>query len=271
MSIFERKKQFNNKIIELFDLLKFDNNDIYLKGSFMYQNIKNYADLDFYTYINNYSGYDKKIIINEILKIINNCLEKNIIFISCVFMDDNKNKLGTFKINNIKKIYSIFIKKHKIINIQLTFAIEMNQKFFKLTSDYYLTKKKTNPEILIELVEGIGKGLEKNEYMKVLKRVFNTYQIKFEMGEYYNENILNDLIKFFNSKYGDLYVDNEDLKFILDLLKHIKDNINFNNIINNNLKLHNIPKNKRKIELIINKNDEIINNNAKKIFLKIFN
>jgi hypothetical protein len=270
MSIFERKKQFNDKIKELFNLLKFDNSVINLKGSFMYQNIKNYADLDFYTYIDNFKSLDNMTIIKEIQKIINNCLEKNIIFIKCEFMDPSKNKLGTFNLNESTAIFNKFIKKYKIYNIQLTFAILINQKYLKLTSDYYFTNKKDNNEILMELIAGIGKGLEKNEYMKVLKRIFNTYQIKFETGEYYNEDILIDLIKFFNSKYGALYVDNEDLKFVLELLENIKDNKDFKIIIDNNLKLHNISKNKIRIEKLINKNDEIINDNAKKEFLKIF-
>lgn len=270
MSIFERRKQFSDKINELFNLFKFDNNPINLKGSFMYQNIKNYSDIDFYTYVEKYNNLNKQYIINEIQNIINNCLEKEILFIECVFMDSDKNKLGTFNLNEIHKIFNTFIKKYKLYNIQLTFALKINQKYFKITSDYYFTNKKNNDEILQELLEGISKALEKNEYMKVLKRIFNTYQIKFEKGEYYNENILIDLIKFFNSKYGALYVDNEDLNFILKLIEHIKDNKDLKIIISNNLKLYNLPKNKKKLEQVINKNNEIINSNAKKTFLQIF-
>lgn len=270
MSIFERRKQFNENISQLFDLLVFDNNNIYLKGSFMYKQIKNFADLDFYSYIENHKSLNNDKIISEINKIINNCLEKNIIFISCNFMDNKKDGLTTFKSNEISKTFNKFIENHKLYNIQLTFSIKINQKYFKLTSDYYFIIKKDNKEIMIELIDGISKAIEKNDYMKVLKRIFNTYQIKFESGEYYNENILIDLIKFFNSKYGKLYVDNEDLKFILELSGHMKDNKKFKIIIDNNLKLLNIPNNKVEIKYIIEKNDENINENAKKIFLKIF-
>jgi len=227
MDFFEKKdKRFIKKYI---DLLKWDGNKIIVNGSSGLKNINYFGDIDLFSIIN--ANYNINQIINKIKEIYNNAIKNNMYFIEekIQYLDGTKKK-GKYKLVPNNK----YINK-QIEYIKLDFIIFLNNRFIELSIIYsFVSKKNQEPKNMLKIIsDEINEKLKEKDYFKSLKRIFSIIGIRDALGKKYYKEKLKALTSLFNSEFGLMYQNTENLKAIQKMKKFKNDKVK--EMINNNL------------------------------------
>lgn len=254
--IFE-KKDYDTGLNQFLKELKYKSVKLEVKGSSALKNIKYPPDYDFYCYLT----LDP---IDELYKYISEIIEKS---------ENNKNmwfinmSLGNYQKPKDKKVFEekpskeeftkVFNK--KIDYIQLEYVVKINKRFKPLTVDYYFHEKKDEKDILNDLKRGIEENVKKGKYMKALKRIFNETSI---LDPHSVKSV--KLVKFFNSDWGKIYMDKENLKAIKTVVGKYNNRILLADAIDNIKDLGELPYVKN-LDKVIDDYEKLVDLEAKKV------
>lgn len=249
MDIFQKKdKRFIKKYI---DLLKWDNNIIIVNGSSGLKNIKYFGDIDLFSVINN--NYSLLQIINKIKEIYDKATNNNMYFIEekIQYIDGTKIK-GKYKLIPNNK----YIDK-QIEYIKLDFIIYFKDRFIELSIIYsFVNKKNQESENMLKIIsDEINDKLNEKDYFKSLKRIFSIIGIREALGKKYYKEKLKALTSLFNSEFGLMYQNTENLKAIQKIKRFKSDKVK--EMINNNLNF--IGYEPQNINKQIEANEKILN------------
>lgn len=213
MNIFEKKPiNFINQYIEP---LKWNKYRIIINGSASLKNINYYGDIDLFTSV---KKTQNNVIYDKIKHIIERANKSKIYFLEqkIQYKDGTKIK-GIYKMIPLKKYLD-----KEIDYIKLDFIIWFNDRFIELSIIYSFSgknDKKDLQEMLNIISNEINEKLKKKDYFKSLKRIFNNIQLRHILGKKYYKKKLSALTALFNSEFGLMYQNTENLKAIQKMKK----------------------------------------------------
>ena len=232
---FERKPHPDDKLDDYIKSFQFKEYEVGIKGSSMMKNLKYYGDYDLYSYVGKVhkyvthikNTYNTDVLKDEIIKIIQDTSSiEDTYFISLKLGNSDKSSIisttGRAKGVQTSDVPLQFIKAYKEVSpiefIQLEYITYLNNRFIAITSDYFFRKDTPESKVLSDLKSAIKSNIEKDNYFKVLKRIFNIFQLKYEHNDKYDVDKLTILCEFFNSGIGKSAVTSSNLKTIALLL-----------------------------------------------------
>lgn len=283
MSIyFEKKDKPDDNLDVYLKSFQFKDYEVNIKGSSMLKYNKYFGDYDLYTYIgkhNKYTTYITKTttideLFDEFLKIIKNTINiKDSYFIEFKIGNESDTIILTkIKEITLKKFTSIIKKFKELKYIQIEFINFVNDRFITMTSDYFFYAKPSFTILQKDLKDGIIKFLERGDYYKVLKRIFNTYQIKHEFNKKYDKNNVQYISDIFNSSLGKMVVVLSNLRCIIKLRQQYSHNERVKELCKKNLKYIGYKSNST-MKMIKGDEKELyenINTESQKLFISLF-
>ena len=245
MDVLTEKRKLDSKISDIVNNLKFKNHKMNLAGSASLKSQRYYSDYDFNTQIKEYKPVT---IYNEFIKILSHH-HHDMYFIELKIEYTDGSKIKIYDTSKIKK--AMF----KNINyIKLDYVLWSDYHFKELSVMYIFRNT-------VYSIDDI-----KDDYNQLLKDGNNYKAVKrlFTLSKWTNDKKESvKLTRFFNSKYGQIYEINNNLKAI-KLMKEHYDNDDVNKKIEVNLKYRHITTD---IDPMIKANDEILNKASKKYLI----
>lgn len=273
MDILQKKtySQYNNELLDIMKIFKFDNKDVILIGSSSLQSQQYFSDFDF---ILNILNKNSNLIYDNINKILDKIKSKeNLYFIELKIQTTDNNKIRYFK-NDIDKFKLNDIKDNidKLDFIKIDIIAYFNYKFFDISVNYEFYNDGKAYDEITELEENIFELKEDKQYYKMLKRVFSYYKALIQSSDdedliYQYKKKLILLTRFFNSDIGKIYQIASNLQTIISLLENYDDITTKERVVINlkTLNLYDKLKNMKisDIEEYIKKLKKIINQTSK--------
>lgn len=250
------KIQYNNEQKLLIDIFQFKKEEIYLKGSSIIANIHNFADYDLYSDIKRNYGTEE--IYDEFHKILKNILDnENMYFLEFKIESKNSSKKWYYDNNwTYTEFNKYFV---NVLYCKIDIVIFFNNRFTESSCNYYFTKPLNEKSVIIELNRGIIELKKKNNYFKILKKIYLLAKINNDI------NKLQYLTNIFNSDLGILYKNINNIDAIKNIQKYYNDVLTKKRIETNLFDI-NYPLNYKNE---YNKQKKILNIEAKKIYNEI--
>jgi len=281
MKYFERKDKPDDNINHYLNAFQFKEYPVNIKGSSMLAENKYFGDYDLYSYIGNFHHYTTHITkahtVDELYQEFTNILN-NLGTIKDSFFVEFKvgNAEGEHEIIHhlekfTKQKFKSLLEKFKPLDfIQIEYINYIGDRFITMTSDYFFHTKPTYTKTIKDLKTAIESLLEKGNYYKVLKRLFNMFQTKAEHNKKFEKHNVKYLVDFFNSKIGQMVVVEANLKAILKVRELYVKNPRVLELSKLNLKKLGYKQNDNlnTIRKNINLLNTIINVESKKIFVE---
>lgn len=282
MEYFKRKDKPDDNIDNYLTAFQFKEYKVNIKGSSMLENNKYFGDYDLYSYLGNHKHYHTTIteehtideLYEEFMKIIHNVSNiKHSYFVE--FKMGNPD--GDFEVvENIKKLtktkFKKMLKAFKPLDfVQIEYINFINDRFITMTSDYFFKNPPKHNKILEDLTTAIKSLIEKENYYKVLKRVFNIYQSKHENKHKYSKDNLKYIVEFFNSSVGRMSVVEANLKAIIKVKKAYPRNKEVKKLSQQNLKNigYKSTSTIQQLEKDVESLNKEINKEAKELFVNV--
>lgn len=249
----------DHEIKKFTDMLKFNNEQLIIKGSYSIKNIYYYGDVDLFSPINDRYNIDE--IYNVFLSILNDvCSNPFTYFIEFKIQQNNGNKTKYYDIQQFKTKFKKDFKNVEYCKIDLVVFVDYI--FLEMSCIYQFHSKKSNyiDDIKSDVIEQADDG----NYFKALKRMF---LIAVANNDYNN---VQKLINVFNSPLGKKYALLSNMKAIQLIMAMYPelDEVTKNRILINlkfkHLDVNNL--NERTLEKNINNLSKNINIDSKKIY-----
>lgn len=269
MSLLYKKesRSFPSEVRNLAGIFKIKNSSLLLKGSSSLKVVKYFSDYDFLCY---YKERDISSLYNELKRVIEKIMnDPNYYFIELKIQSKNGNKfrynfnddfnldkfsnqmknLNFFKIDVVIWVNNVFI--------DTSCLYQLSDTLNKISEDPDTTEKKIIDEVKNEIIE-----LKKEKsYFKILKRYY--FIFSFHPKTYNNQMI--ELLKYFNSDIGKLYQEKSELDATKRVLIHYDDTLTKQRAESFLKSLNIEPIHINNLDPIIQKYNNIINNESKNI------
>jgi hypothetical protein len=212
----EDKKPLQYDLYDIIKPFKIDGFNIDLKGTASIKSQLYYSDYDILNIGQNWREFNKKIM-DVVKKLEEN---PNYKFKEFKIQYENKNKI---KYNKVEDINLNNVKYQNVDFIKLDYYI-IDKGLLRDISAIYTTKSLQIKDFMKSMNEDINELLKEGNYFKVLKRYYSLLTNFKNQQRLTDEGItiLNNLIKFFNSTYGELYKDTSILKTLKDYIEQYK-------------------------------------------------
>ena len=206
----EEKRRYNNNLLNVISLIRYDNYKIELLGSASLQSQKYYSDYDLFSVI---KKDDTETAFNKFNKILENIKENPYLyFIELKIQTKNNEK---YKINPKQKLtYNNFEKYFKDVDFVKIDLVNYDENTFMEVSIIYKIDDKEieEQEYKKSLTDDIKDLITEKKYYKALKRFLNIFRLENKTKK------VVELTNFFNSNVGLLYRIKSNLEAI-DLVK----------------------------------------------------
>lgn len=250
----------------LYNLFKFNEEEMNLKGTSGKMGIDYYGDYDFFTDIKrNYGDLES---FEEFKKILNQILiNKNLYFIEFKMQLKNGEKIKIFYGNKFK--FDIFKKNFNNVDYcKIDLIIFNDNRFMEASCNYNFNYKNfALSTYKKEMSASIKEFIKDNNYFKVLRRIYSLGDYS-HIKKYVDDNILQKINNFFNSEIGKKYRNISNIDAINLIKEYYDDALTKkrieSNLVDINFPIHNYME---KYE----KEKKIINEESKKIYEEIKN
>jgi exonuclease SbcC len=251
------KSEFDSKIINLINKLKFQNYPIEIKGSSSLKSQKYFSDYDLFTNISD--KIDSETAYNTFYKILQNVLSDiDIYFTEFKVEDRKKRKYKWFPNETFDK--DTFFKIFREVDFsKLDIIVWSNNKFIELSIIYKFSNETLTTD---QLISNIYKDIDElknkeKDYYKILKRYFSIFKIKK------NNDMLLYLTEIFNSDLGKLYQKVNNLEAIKIIIENYDDKLSKDRV---DLNLSELGETRKTLNKTIKSLKSILSKEAFKIY-----
>lgn len=282
MTQFTRKKSPNDDITAHLKAFQFQDYPVEIKGSSMLKHTKYFGDYDLYSYIGKahhfHTHLSDKATIDEIYDAFSNIFNElshvpHMYFVGFKIGDNQSNFTEISKPEELtsRTFIKMFKKYHPVDYVQLDYITYVNDRFIAMTSDYYFRKTTTETRLMNDLQGAIESNINKGNYYKVLKRIFNMFQVRYDNGKKFDTKKLEMICDFFNSSVGNEAVTSSNLKALSTISKLYKNDKEVRELVMKNLIKLGFPKSMKveKMEAKAKQLDDNINEKSRKIYFDI--